>query len=442
MTIRKQVMQNSRTIVPLAVALALSLAACAGADDEGTDATGAAPAAEGPTAQGPAAGSPAGAEASGAGHGAIDGAEEVAEPQLHLVSIDSDGAVGMVNLLDGTVSEPGVIAPPSAVTSDGRYLFAETVEGVEIVDSGVWTWDHVDHFHFYRTSPRVLGPVAGSGPVVVSTSANATTGGTGLFFPESGEAVLLDNQALSKGRIEEVFRLETEPHEGVAAPLGGGALVSSVDDSGAVTGVRFHDSAGAPVDGAAAPCPDAQGTITTRVGVVVGCADGAVLATLDGDEPTLEHVPYPEGTDAPRATDFRNRKGRPTTAALAGETGFWLLDTREKQWRHVPTAEPLVQVSASDDADRHVVALDHEGRIRVYDGAAGAEIAATEPLLAAALADPETRKGVDLTVDRERAYVNDPAGGVVHEIDYRGGARVARSLDTPTAPDFFAETGR
>ncbi|MGN7157513.1 hypothetical protein ACTHRK_15610 [Dietzia cercidiphylli] len=156
---------------------------------------------------------------------------------------------------------------------DGRYLFADTDAGVEVVDSGVWTWDHVDHFHYYRTSPSMVGTVAGEGPAILTTSGYPTTGGTGVFFPESGEAVL---------------------------------------------------------------------TVTTRIGVVVGCADGALLATYEGDEPQFEHIAFPDGTQAPRATDFRGRKGRPAVAALAGDQGFWLLDTRAREWRFVPTDQPLV----------------------------------------------------------------------------------------------------
>ncbi|WP_216695829.1 hypothetical protein [Dietzia psychralcaliphila] len=312
-------MRTLRSIAPLVV-VGLILTGCAGGTDDPDAAT---------------AGSAATVEESspqetGSGHGEIEGAEEVAEPQLHLVSIDRTGAVGMLNLLDGTSSEPGGIDPPTAVTSDGRYLFADTDSGVEIVDSGVWTWDHVDHFHYYRTSPSVLGTVAGEGSAVVTTSGNATTGGTGVFFPESGEAVLLSNEALSEGRIEEVFRLETEPHDGLAAPLGSGALVTSVDESGRASGVGFHGADGSPVDGATAPCADAQGAATTRIGVVVGCADGALLATYSESEPRFEHIAFPDGTQAPRATDFRGRKGRPAVAALAGDQGFWLLDTRAR----------------------------------------------------------------------------------------------------------------
>lgn len=425
-------MQNPGTFLPLVVAAVLALSACGGgSDDPAADTGGSAPGVE----------ESASNQDGGTGHGAVQGAEEVAEPQLRLVSIASDGAVGMVDLLDGTESEPGRIAPPSAVTSDGRYLFAETADGVEIVDSGVWTWDHGDHSHYYRTAPDVLGPVAGSGPVVVATSGNATSGSTGLFFGESGEAVLLDNEALSRGEVRETFRVGVAPHTGLAAPLGRGALITSPDQSGAASEVRFHDSDGVTVDGATERCPQAGGTIATRVGVVVGCADGAVLATLVGDEPQLEHIPHP-GAVGERATDFRNRKGRPTVAALAGDTGFWLLDTRAREWTLVPTGQTLVRVSAAGDEDAHVIAVDRQGRIRVYDGGTGAELASSDALLAEAVAHPATLAGVDLVVDRERAYVNDPVAGVVHEIDYRGDARIARTLTTPTTPDFFSETGR
>lgn len=489
---RKRTMYRNSTLAPMALAatLALALTACGGPPD------GTGPGlADRDTAAGSrdTSGNRDTAESgreTGPGHGAVEGAQEVAEPQGHLVSVDSGGAVGMVSLLEETGSELGRLAPPTSVTSDGRYLFATTDAGVEIVDSGVWTWDHADHFHYYRTSPRLLGSVAGDGPAVVATSGNATTGGTGVLFSGSGRAVLLSNASLSRGEIDEVFRIPVEPHDGVVAPLGDGALVTVPDGSGTAAVVRFHDAGGAPVDEVTAPCPEARGTITTRIGVVVGCADGAVLATVgdtlnhntdddDGNDedddgngqPTLEHIPYPEGAEAPAATEFRNRKGRPAVAAPAGDAGFWLLNTREREWRFTPTEQPLLQVAAAGDEAQHVVALDRAGRILVYRGDDGTEIAATEPLLAGrspaggdatgpvrpgvarsgvarpGVARPGSGDGrlsaeIELTVDRERAYLNDPAAGLVHEIDYRGGARVARSLATPISPDFYAEVGR
>lgn len=389
--------------------------------------------------------SPTGSEPTDDDHGAVAGAQEVAEPQLHLLSIDAAGGVGTLDLLSEESSTLGDVAVPSAVATDGRYVLVTVAGGVEVVDSGVWTWDHGDHSHYYRAEPRLLGTVPGVGPATISTGPLSTAGSTGVLFPRSGEAVLLDNTALADGELAERFRLTLPPHDGLVAPLGDRAVVTVPDDSGAVTDVELVDADGAVVDGTRTPCPAASGSITTTVGLVVGCADGALLWTAgddDGAEPVVEQIPYPAGATAPPATAFEGRKGRPTVAALAGREGFWLLDTRERSWQLHRTQQPLLQVVAVDDEDQHVVALDRTGRLRVYDGATGRQVAATAPLLAPSLRDPEHRGGVSLVVDDGRAYVNAPAEGVVLEIDYADSARVARELTTPTGPVFVAETGR
>ncbi|SDK27820.1 hypothetical protein SAMN05428985_103368 [Nocardioides sp. YR527] len=371
---------------------------------------------------------------SGKDHGAVEGAQEVAEPQLHLTTIDGTGTVAQLDLLEGNSAEVGRVSEPSAVDSDGRYLFATTADGVEIVDSGMWTWDHGDHFHYYRSEPTLLGTVAGKGAATVATGPLSTAGATGVFFAGSGEAVLLDNEALADGEVGELFRVEGEPHEGLVAPVGDGALVT-VAQGGAVTGLRHHDADGDAV-GEQIPCARASGTITTKVGVVVGCADGAVLATESDGELEVERIDYPEGTTEPRAMRFEGRKNRPTVAALSGRTGIWLLDTREQSWSHLDAGVRLRQVVAADDEDGHVLALDTTGRVRVFAAENGKQLAVTEPLTDA------TAPGVDLVVDQERAYLNVPAEEVVHEIDYADQARIARTLETPTAPVFFTETGR
>lgn len=425
---------SRRTLGPLAgAALLLATAACA--TSESSEPPGEASlSAEG--------------GATGGDHGAVEGAQEVGEPQLRLVTVDAEGAVGMLDLLDGTVTELGEIGPPSATTTDGRYLFATTSAGVEVVDSGMWTWDHGDHSHYYRGTPSLLGTVDGSGPVTIATGSLSTAGGTGIFFPETGEAVLLDNEALADGEVTESFRIRTRPHDGLVAPLGDGALVTVADGSGrssgsgAVTSVRFHTSDGDPLPRSEASCTDARGTITTAVGVVIGCADGALLATYDGDRPVFERIPYPEKVEAPRATAFRNREGRPTVAALAGPRGIWLLDTRKRTWQHLESDVPLLRASASDDEEGHLLALDRAGRVRVYAAGSGRQLAVTRPLLDQTLLDPGLLAGVELVVDQTRAYLNAPAEGAVYEIDYADSARIARRLTTPTRPVFFAEAGR
>lgn len=373
-------------------------------------------------------------EDTGAGHGKIEGAAEAPEPPLHLVSIDAGGSVSLLDLFDGTETELDDVRAPQEVSTDGRYAFVADERGVDVIDSGAWTWDHVDHFHYYRAAPAAPGSIAGEGVATIATGMLSTAGGTGVFFPESGEAVLLDNGALSKGEISETLRLEVTPHDGLIAPLGEGALLTDANRDGDIERLRAVDAEGTESDSIA--CVDASGTITTRLAVVVGCADGAVLATASDGATELTKVAYPADA-APPATEFSARKGRPTVAGLGDGSGVWLLDTREQSWRWIAMPERPLAASAVDDETEHLVTLAPDGSVRVFD-ASGAETAATEPLITDADHDGQ----VSLTVDAQRAYLNDPASGVVSEIDYADGGRVARTLESGVAADFMAETGR
>lgn len=388
------------------------------------------------------AGSPAAAPTSAddsAGHGRIDGAAEVGEPPLGLTTIDPEGVVRHLDLLDESVVEIGEVAPPTAVTGDGRYLFATGAGAISVADSGRWTWDHIDHFHYYRAEPRILGEVAGDGPATIATTNSSTTGGTGIFFAETGDAVVLDTKALSEGEIVERFRIEREPHAGLAVPVGSFALVTAPRD-GIAASVTVFDESGMPVPGADAECEAARGTITTRVGAVIGCADAALLATVLDGAVEMERIPYPAGTTAPAATSFANREGRPVVAGLAGDVGIWLLDTRARSWTLLPTTESLVQVTAVDDEADHVLALTADGRVVVLDGGDGRVLARTEPLVGESLA---AASGHPLLVaDQQRAYLNAPAEQKLYEIDFADAARIAREFETASAPAYLVETGR
>lgn len=401
-------MKLSRSLIALPLALTcITLAGCSTPSESQQDA-GAAP---------------------GDGHGEVAGAAEVAEPPLGLVTVDAKGNIGFLDLLNEEQSALGSIGKPTALATDGRYAFVSSQAGIEVVDSGRWTWDHVDHFHYYRAEPRIVGAVPGEGPAEISTGMLSTAGTTGVYFSGSGEAVLLDNAALADGEPDERFRIDIGSAGGVVAPLGDGALIADGDT------LVFHDATGAATE-SSIPCANPSGSITTRVALAVGCADGAVLATASDDEVELERVALPEGVDAGAVTEFAARKGRPTVAGLAADRGIWLLSTRERAWAHIDTGLPLERVVAADDAEHHVVALDAEGRVHVLDAETGDELAATEPLV------DEVTAGVSLTVDDQRAYLNDPQTGVVHEIDYAGNARVARTLEPAVSADFVAEVGR
>lgn len=371
-------------------------------------------------------------------HGFVEGATESAEPQLHLATVDSGGTVMLFDLLSEENTKLETLTGTTSLSTDGRFLFASTDSGLEIIDTGVWTVDHEDHSHYYRAAPTVVGTLDGAG---VASVAGGTTL-TGVWFGETGTGIVLDSAALGAGSIDEVARIDGEPHVGHVVPFGEGLLVTEATN-GAPSGVRAYDASGEPL-GAAADCADLAGTISTRVGQVFGCRDGALLVTRGDDGgPVFETIPYPtDVAPGDRATEFRARPGRPSVAAVAGTTGAWLLDTRERTWTHLPTEVPLLLVAAADDRDGNIVALAVDGRVLVLDAASGATVAATEPLLATTVADPSLLPGLELTVDSNRAYLNAPAEGLVYEIDYADHARIARTFGFSASPVFLAETGR
>jgi hypothetical protein len=361
-------------------------------------------------------------------HGYVVGAAEHAEPQLQLAYLDDAGSVHAIDLLTEETNAIGDVGPVSAVATDGRFLFAAShlTRELTVVDTGTWTVDHGDHVHYYRATARVTGSLDWSGSVRAASSERLTA----LFSPDTGAGVVLDRAALGQGDVEEVAHVRTDPHDGALVPLGSW-LVATTPGS-----VVALDAAGHELPGAEAECPEPRGGHPTRVGVVVSCGDGAVLAIETADGVDLERIPYPEPMpDAERALAFDNRSGRPAVAAPAGRNGVWLLDTRARRWELLSTDTAWVRAVAADDDEDRVVGIDAEGRIVVLTP--GEPIAATEPLLAVDQLDR-----VQLEVDAHRAYVNEAAGKRLLEIDYADGARVARSLPAEVTPVHLAATGR
>jgi len=377
------------------------------------------------------------------GHGYVEGASEMQEPQLRLATLDGAGALSSFDLVSGETAELTAVAGADSLSTDGRYLYAADARqgSVRIVDAGAWTVPHGDHSHYYLAEPRVVGDVEG-GPNAGAGRVAAGPVGTAVWFADAGVGIVLDTDALADGGLSELARIETAPHDGVLVPIAR-HLVGSVADEGdgRASSLVVYDFDGEPVAGATADCPDAGGAAATRVGVVVACADGVVLATeTDEGAVAFETIAYPGGTPAGDvATAFTGRPGRPDVAAIGGSGGAWLLDSRARTLTRVASPEPLLRATAVGDDAHLIVAVGASGRVHVLSPAG--PLAQTEPLLAPDIADGVLAAGVAVEVDISRAYVNSPAAGVVYEIDYADDARVARTLDVPGAA-LMVETGR
>ncbi|MBN6057422.1 hypothetical protein JYK22_36190 [Nonomuraea sp. RK-328] len=355
-------------------------------------------------------------------HGRVAGAEETAEARLRLVL--ADAAAGDVHLLDLITGETTRIATGvtdvGRIRTDGRRAYLTTRDGkaTRVIDGGAWTVDHGDHVHHYRTTPRDLG----------------TTPGTGH---------LLDRARLDEGELRPLG-------DGVAV-RGGAAVRDGVPvrdrvavpyrDRLLVPGdglVRVWEPGGAPAGVIAEPCPDQEGEALTPRGAVFGCADGVLLVTgtargLDGVK-----IPYPD--EGLRVRRFGHRPGGTVLAAPAERrtghqsagAGVWALDVTRRSWTRLRTG-PVTAVTAAGDG-APVLALSPDGALRSFDHRSGRELGRTDLL--------EETSGAVIEVDTGRAYVNDPAGRAVHEIDYRDGLRRARTFRLGFTPGHMVETGR
>lgn len=362
-----------------------------------------------------------------------------------------------------SIEGSGAETPATSVVGDGRFVYvvhdsADTTR-VQIVDTGVWTVDHEDHVHYYRADPAVVGEIEGRGTPTIESH----DGYSALLFADSGDLALVSHRALGRGEIDTEWVQLAPGDGGFAVPFGGQLIVSQ--STGSETQIRAISMSGKPQGDSLAACPSPQGAVVTRVGLVASCADGAVLVTEVDDALTAQHVPYPAGVAAPAGV-LDGRAGRQSVAGVAGAAatdsarteealtpapltsarravGAWRFDARDRAWVFLPSDTPLVRVSAVADDLQLSVAIDDAGRVRVLDEA-GVLVGQSEPLVAESLADEAIRDEVRLVVDAQRAYVFGPAEGTVFEIDYRDGARVARTFesgsdDAAGAPAAFME---
>ncbi|CAM5701383.1 hypothetical protein [Streptomyces griseomycini] len=398
-------------------ALALLTTSCAGQDGEASA-----------SRQSPSA--------SATPHGYVEGAREAAEQQSRLLLNDPDtGDTRVLDLITGKAHEVSRTTGASGLTTDGRFGYLHTANGTRVLDGGAWTVDHGDHVHYYRAAIRDAGRIpAGTGARIRSDAAvTAVTGG-------DGRAALYRRNELEKG---EVGNPRTLPgtHASAVVPYAEHLLALTADGGGAVK-VVVRDRKGRRVAAPEAECESPRGDAVTRRGVVFGCADGALLISEDDGGFAAEKISY--GADVPareRAASFHHRAGSDTLTARAGRGAVWVLDVTERTWTRVRTG-PVVAVNTAGEGSPLLV-LQDDGALHGYDITTGKRVSRTERLLTDV---PEARTdgtaGPAIEVDRSRAYLNDPAGNRVYEIDYNDNLRVARTFGLDMEPTLMAETGR
>ncbi|GAB3618436.1 lipoprotein [Okibacterium endophyticum] len=357
-------------------------------------------------------------------HGYIEGAEENTEPQTRLIVADTaSGDVELIDLLTEQSTALESVQGASSLTADGRYAYVQGDDGLTVLDGGAWTVDHGDHSHYYSAEPSVIGSLpTGDGVVVAGDTATAV-------FEDDGTITLLEREQLDDHRVETADVQTVTPHNGVAVPVGDAVLRSTTGGDELPSGLELVD--GDEIRPVEVTCTRLSGTTVTRRGILFGCAEGAVLI----DDETLEAttIPYPDGTPAESlARSFAHRPASTVIAALA-DNGVWSLDLDALSWMLLPVTDPVAVSSAG--AGMPVLALDGAGTLHAFDPATA------EPIASAPLLESVPDEGVSIVVDTDRAYVNDPHAGVIHEIDYLDDLREARVLTPDVRPDLIVETG-
>ncbi|MFI7017325.1 hypothetical protein [Streptomyces sp. NPDC050164] len=366
-------------------------------------------------------------------HGYVKGAQEKAEQQSRLLLNDpGTGDTRVLDLITGKVHEASRTTGTTGLTTDGRFGYFHTAGGTHVLDGGAWTVDHGDHVHYYRAAIRDVGRLPGGPGTRVRSDAAVIA-----VTDEDGRARIHRRAEPEKGKAGSPRALPGT-HAGVVVPYAEHLL--SLTDNGQELAV--YDREGKRVASPDAACEAPRGDAVTRRGVVLGCADGALLVREADGAFTARKIPY--GDDVPdkeRARAFRHRPGSDTLTAPAGDRAVWVLDVTERTWTRVRTG-PVISANTAGEGSALIV-LGTDGSLHGYDIATGKQVSRTKPLLTgASAAGTDGTTGPVIEVDRSRAYLNDPKGKRVYEIDYNDNLRVARTFDLDIEPALMVETGR
>ncbi|HWS33765.1 MAG TPA: hypothetical protein VN408_13620 [Actinoplanes sp.] len=371
-------------------------------------------------------------------HGYVAGAAEASEAQS-AIAYAARGA-RRLHLLDlATEQEKQVELAVAAGTlgEDGRFVYVSDGDRtLEIVDSGGWTVDHTDHVHYYRAPAKTLGTVVFERPVRTVAGGGAyTTAGT-----DDGRIRVFDRRQLEEGRITEVATIDSGSATALAVPYGEGLLVAVGDDPDQpASRIVAMDADGRETGTFHTPCQAPRDWVVLRGGVMIDCADSLVrIKQLDGrlaaqaiDSPGSRATTGSQtATGGPALTGGFGYRPRSNEAAVATADGIVSVNAAKATARLVPSGGRDLTTAVSPADSRTALALDTSGTLISFDLESGRKLA-EKPLRAATL-----------TLDVSRAYLAEPAAGVIHEIDYADRLRTARTLRTTERPDLLVEVGR
>jgi len=377
------------------------------------------------------------------GGGAAIPEGEVFETRGRLVAADADsGTVAVWDLdIGAEVTRYELAGPAMLERALSRQIAAivaaqPTAGRIDVIGTGVWVWDHVDHFHVYK-DPAALQVDPGLSREAAATSLGASGGWVVARDAATGAVHALLERSIGhlrtdvdRSRAPIWLTHEGAPHEGVAV-MAQGRLVASRAEGGLL--VR-RSGAGAfasdtPLE-ALCPAPSAAAAIGPRV--LVACADDLLALNFDDETEAFvpQRIPFPEATDAP--SWLLAEDDLPVFVGDAGGDGLLFIDLAAGSARRIPLEGAATDVAADRDG-RWVIVLDEQGVLRTVDPVTGDEHGQVDVVPAGTAAGP-------LAVGDGFAYVAEPGTGRVHEVDLDGLERTA-SFDVGFAAGSLEVTG-
>lgn len=359
-------------------------------------------------------------------HGYVEGAAEVSDAQVGLAySERGSSELAIFDLAGETTETIDLSVRADSLVEDGRFVYvSDGGRALEVIDTGVWTVDHVDHVHYYRSTASSVGTVDLDAPMksIIGDSAHTAIG------TADGSITVLDRRALESGQLTVAGKFTSDAAVPFAVPYQDGFLLSRAHG---VSSVDLHGNPSGALD---AQCREPAGWAILRSGVAIGCEEGVLLIKHKPEGEQSLMIPY--SRDVERVREFHYRPRSNEAAAVAG-AGVWNVNASKQTLAYVPVegmgAAPLVAANSPANGE-FVLSLGSDGHIRAT-GLTDSAVIADAPVLPAGTRGP-------IRLDSSRAYLADPAASVVYELDYGDGLRTARTFTVDAKPDLLLEIGR
>ncbi|MBN9235251.1 MULTISPECIES: zinc metallochaperone AztD [Phyllobacteriaceae] len=350
------------------------------------------------------------------------------------VSDHAEPIITIIDAISGNKLDTLPLKGPASLyrSASGRTVFA--VQGkadtVSVVSTGVTFDDHGDHGDIEVTAPKLTGvEIKGPKPSHFVEHRGEFT----LFFDGEGTARILDEKAaLQDGTPLRAVKTDA-PHHGVAATYGDFALLSQPNKEKPdelPVGIRAVDAEGKQV-GDVHACPDLHGEATSGKLMAFACATGLLLVRDGESGPGIEHVPYPAGLPAGKATTLLGGKGLQYFLGNYGADRLLLVDPSAKDaFRLIDLPTRRVHFAVDPLRPRFAHVFTEDGQLHQVDIIAGKiaqSVKVTDPYsMDGHWSDPRPR----IAVAGDRIVVTDPLKGLLHLVD---ATSFARTGDIPLA---------